>query len=342
MLSFFIAGTPSNARGFDMSFLDQKKMTSKLIREWSTHIDSFVPQSVNDHKTVITSISVQDIKYSLLVDYRGIDTAQQTVNRGAYISAGAVCSKPLTLHQSIRVTEIVSEIHAYLEALRGKSNSFAPSFRIEDIEYSGINNYRLTGVMADSLCDVSRSHPTQSKLVFNADSQQSEYKSKYLDSDNTALIFELEESNRNKSSKIKSLLEKIDRLEDKSGELFLRLSDAESKTASRMSRVRKRIPKKSYRSKRFVRRSKKAWTLSSTNLKPVAVVLLALLIILLGITLKSAFYSENNGEDPKVEPFVTPPSESQKVDAETEVKSVSEKKQEHIEEWNKRRLNDNN
>lgn len=219
---FFIAGTPSNSRGFEMSILEQPKLTSQEVRAWAGHVDSFISRSENDYKVVVKKVKFESTKYTLLTDYRAIEPSNKQINRGAYIAVGVIFNFRKSLAECLRAIELISEIHAYLFALRNGENAFDTSFSISEVTYRDMHKNRANFDIAESLyqqCNDIKAKTTN----FDDTSKRSEIDTQTLDKKNSEYFKKIKQENKNLDEQNRELIAQ-------NSDYALRVSDLQLQT----------------------------------------------------------------------------------------------------------------
>jgi len=130
-VGFFVCGTPSNQRGFELVELGPEKLPGTP----AAYLDKAPADAADCHR--IESIHVDGqrfVQYSRVLKINPNDAA---ANRGAYIAVGCVIRERLALHAVANCLEVVAELYGRLCSGLTADRAFPPGYRLADFETDG-------------------------------------------------------------------------------------------------------------------------------------------------------------------------------------------------------------
>ena len=102
--SLIVFGTPSNNIGFEYKILNGNVLPSDDV----SYLDNFDNKTMNKGSTyVVKKKRIENIDYSMILEYRKIKPKEEHIDRGAYIAVGIILSDKITVNDSIVFFQII-------------------------------------------------------------------------------------------------------------------------------------------------------------------------------------------------------------------------------------------
>jgi hypothetical protein len=131
-VGFFVCGTPSNQRGFELVELGPEKLPGTP----AAYLDKAPADAAACHR--IESIHVDGqrfVQYSRVLRINPNDAA---ANRGAYVAVGCVIRERLALHAVANCLEVVAELYGRLCSGLTADRAFPRGFSLADFHTGGV------------------------------------------------------------------------------------------------------------------------------------------------------------------------------------------------------------
>jgi hypothetical protein len=130
-VAFFVCGTPSNHRGFELVELGPEKLPGSP----ETYLDKAPPQAAECHR--IESVVVDGQRHVQCSRVLRINPNDAEANRGAYIAVGCLLRERLPLHAIANCLDAVAELYGRVASALTPDRAFPAGFRLADFEHSG-------------------------------------------------------------------------------------------------------------------------------------------------------------------------------------------------------------
>jgi hypothetical protein len=128
-VAFFVCGTPSNNRGFELVELGPAKLPGAP----ETYLDK-APAVAECHR--IESVVVDDERYVHYSRVVRINPNDAEANRGAYLAVGCLIRERLPLGAVANCLDAVSELYGRVSSALTAERAFPPSFRLADFMHA--------------------------------------------------------------------------------------------------------------------------------------------------------------------------------------------------------------
>jgi hypothetical protein len=130
-VAFFVCGTPSNNRGFELVELGPEKLPGSP----ETYLDKAPPEAAECHR--VESVIVDGRRYVQCSRVLRINPNDAEANRGAYIAVGCLIRERLALHAVANCLDVVAELHGRVSSALTRDRAFPAGFRLADFTYVG-------------------------------------------------------------------------------------------------------------------------------------------------------------------------------------------------------------
>ena len=130
-VAFFVCGTPSNNRGFELVELGPEKLPGSP----ETYLDKSPPDAADCHR--IESILIDGQRYVQSSRVLKINPNDAEANRGAYIAVGCLIRERLAFHAVANCLDVVAELFGRVSSALTSDRSFPVGFRLADFAYVG-------------------------------------------------------------------------------------------------------------------------------------------------------------------------------------------------------------
>jgi hypothetical protein len=130
-VAFFVCGTPSNNRGFELVELGPEKLPGSP----ESYLDKAPPDDAECHR--IESILIDGQRYVQLSRAQRINPNDAEANRGAYIGVGCLIRERLAFHAVANCLDVVAELYGRVSSALTSDRSFPVGYRLADFAYAG-------------------------------------------------------------------------------------------------------------------------------------------------------------------------------------------------------------
>jgi hypothetical protein len=130
-VAFFVCGTPSNNRGFELVELGPEKLPGSP----ETYLDKAPPDAAECHR--VESILIDGQRYVQLCRVQRINPNDAEANRGAYIGVGCLIRERLAFHAVANCVDVVAELFGRVSSALTSDRSFPVGYRLADFAYVG-------------------------------------------------------------------------------------------------------------------------------------------------------------------------------------------------------------
>ena len=130
-VGFFVCGTPSNNRGFELVELGPEKLPGTP----AAYLDKAPAEAAECHR--VESIHVDGQRYVQYSRVLRINPNDAQANRGAYVAVGCVIRERLALHTVANCLDVVAELYGRLCSGLTADRSFPAGYRLADFETDG-------------------------------------------------------------------------------------------------------------------------------------------------------------------------------------------------------------
>jgi hypothetical protein len=127
-VGFFVCGTPSNNRGFELVELGPEKLPGTP----AAYLDKAPAEAAECHR--VESIHVDGQRYVQYSRVLRINPNDAQANRGAYVAVGCVIRERLALHTVANCLDVVAELYGRLCSGLTADRSFPAGYRLADFE----------------------------------------------------------------------------------------------------------------------------------------------------------------------------------------------------------------
>jgi hypothetical protein len=131
-VAFFVCGTPSNNRGFELVELGPAKLPGAP----GSYLDKAPADAAESHR--IESLSIDGQRYVQYSRVLRINPNDVEANRGAYIAVGCLIRERQALHTVTSCLDAVTELFGRVCARLTPDRSFPRGFRLADLEIDGL------------------------------------------------------------------------------------------------------------------------------------------------------------------------------------------------------------
>jgi hypothetical protein len=130
-VAFFVCGTPSNHRGFELVELGPEKLPGSP----ETYLDKAPPAAAECHR--IESVIVDGQRYVQCSRVLRINPNDAEANRGAYVAVGCLLRERLALHAVANCLDVVAELYGRVFSALTADRAFPAGFRLADFKHVG-------------------------------------------------------------------------------------------------------------------------------------------------------------------------------------------------------------
>jgi hypothetical protein len=130
-VAFFVCGTPSNHRGFELVELGPESLPGSP----ETYLDKAPPEAAESHR--IEPVVVDGQRYVQCSRVLRINPNDAEANRGAYVAVGCLIRERLALHAVANCLDVVAELHGRVSSALTPDRAFPAGFRLGDFKHSG-------------------------------------------------------------------------------------------------------------------------------------------------------------------------------------------------------------
>ena len=131
-VAFFVCGTPSNNRGFELVELGPEKLPGSP----ETYLDKAPPDAAECHR--IESVVVDGQRYVQCSRVLRINPNDAEANRGAYVAVGCLIRERLAFHAVTNCLDVVAELHGRVSSALTSARSFPAGYRLADFTHVGV------------------------------------------------------------------------------------------------------------------------------------------------------------------------------------------------------------
>jgi hypothetical protein len=130
-VAFFVCGTPSNNRGFELVELGPEKLPGSP----ETYLDKAPPDAAECHR--VESVLIDGQRYVQCSRVLRINPNDAEANRGAYVAVGCLIRERLALHAVANCLDVVAELFGRVSSALTRDRAFPAGFRLADFRHSG-------------------------------------------------------------------------------------------------------------------------------------------------------------------------------------------------------------
>jgi|SRR5688572_3167424 len=130
-VAFFVCGTPSNHRGFELVELGPERLPGSP----ETYLDNAPPDAADCHR--IEHVVVDGQRYVQCSRVLRINPNDAEANRGAYVAVGCLILERLALHAVANCLDVVAELYGRVSSALTPDRAFPAGFRLADLEHWG-------------------------------------------------------------------------------------------------------------------------------------------------------------------------------------------------------------
>ena len=130
-VAFFVCGTPSNHRGFELVELGPAKLPASP----ETYLDKAPPEAAECHR--IESVVIDGQRYVQCSRVLRINPNDAEANRGAYVAVGCLIRERMALHAVANCLDVVAELYGRVFSALTPERAFPAGFRLADFKHSG-------------------------------------------------------------------------------------------------------------------------------------------------------------------------------------------------------------
>jgi hypothetical protein len=130
-VAFFVCGTPSNNRGFELVALGPEALPGAP----ETYLDKAPPDTAECHR--IESVVVDGQRYVQVSRVLKINPNDAEANRGAYVAVGCLIRERLALHAVANCLDVVAELYGRISSALTPERAFPAGFRLADFKHVG-------------------------------------------------------------------------------------------------------------------------------------------------------------------------------------------------------------
>jgi hypothetical protein len=129
-VAFFVCGTPSNNRGFELVELGPERLPGAP----EAYLDKAPADAVESHRIESILIAGQrHVEYSRVLR---INPNDAEANRGAYVAVGCLIGQRVALHTVANCVDVVSELYGRVSGALTPERSFPVGFRLADLAHT--------------------------------------------------------------------------------------------------------------------------------------------------------------------------------------------------------------
>ena len=130
-VAFFVCGTPSNHRGFELVELGPERLPGSP----ESYLDKAPPDAAECHR--IESVVVDGQRYVQCSRVLRINPNDAEANRGAYVAVGCLIRERLALHAVANCLDVVAELYGRVSSALTPDRAFPAGFRFADFQHAG-------------------------------------------------------------------------------------------------------------------------------------------------------------------------------------------------------------
>ncbi len=130
-VAFFVCGTPSNNRGFELVELGPERLPGSP----ESYLDKAPPDAAECHR--IESVVVDGQRYVQCSRVLRINPNDADANRGAYVAVGCLLRERLAFHAVANCLDVVAEIYGRVSSTLTQDRSFPAGYRLADFTHVG-------------------------------------------------------------------------------------------------------------------------------------------------------------------------------------------------------------
>jgi hypothetical protein len=131
-IAFFVCGTPSNHRGFELVELGPERLPGSP----ETYLDKAPPDAAECHR--IESIVVDGQRFVQCSRVLRINPNDAEANRGAYVAVGCLIRERLPFHAVANCVDVVAELYGRVASALKPDRSFPAGSRLADFTHAGV------------------------------------------------------------------------------------------------------------------------------------------------------------------------------------------------------------
>lgn len=125
-IAFFVCGTPSNQRGFELVELGPERLPGSP----EAYLDKAPPDAVDCHR--IESVVVDGQRFVQCSRVLRINPNDAEANRGAYVAVGCLIRERLAFHAVANCLDVVAELYGRVSSALTPERSFPVGYRFAD------------------------------------------------------------------------------------------------------------------------------------------------------------------------------------------------------------------
>ena len=130
-VAFFVCGTPSNNRGFELVELGPERLPGSP----ESYLDKAPPDAAECHR--IESVVVDGQRYVQCSRVLRINPNDAEANRGAYVAVGCLLRERVAFHAVANCLDVVAEIYGHVSSALTPDRSFPAGYRLADFTHAG-------------------------------------------------------------------------------------------------------------------------------------------------------------------------------------------------------------
>lgn len=131
-VAFFVCGTPSNNRGFELVELGPERLPGSP----ETYLDKAPPAAAECHR--IESVVVDGQRFVQCSRVLRINPNDAEANRGAYVAVGCLIRERLAFHAVANCLDVVAELYGRVASALKPDRSFPAGYRLADFTHAGV------------------------------------------------------------------------------------------------------------------------------------------------------------------------------------------------------------
>ena len=130
-VAFFVCGTPSNNRGFELVELGPKRLPGSP----EIYLDKAPPDAAECHR--VESVVVDGQRQVLCSRVLRINPNDAAANRGAYVAVGCLIRERLGLNAVANCLDVIAELSGRVSSALTPDRSFPAGFRLAELALTG-------------------------------------------------------------------------------------------------------------------------------------------------------------------------------------------------------------
>ena len=130
-VAFFVCGTPSNHRGFELVELGPERLPGSP----ETYLDKPPPDAAECHR--VESVVVDSQRYVQCSRVLRINPNDAEANRGAYVAVGCLLRERLAFHAVANCLDVAAELYGRVSSALTSDRSFPVGYRLGDFAHVG-------------------------------------------------------------------------------------------------------------------------------------------------------------------------------------------------------------